>query len=170
MKKLSPYLLLLFVVISSLSIKAQNEKFKSLFMYNFTKYIEWPASKHSGDFVIGILGNTPMKKELETIASKKQVGSQPINVKVFNSITDIGSCHILYMPPEKSSSLSSVLKKVNGKGVLVITDKPGLARKGAGINYVLKGGHQDFEINKSAMTTQNLKINSALFSLGTVVN
>ncbi|WP_462279955.1 YfiR family protein [Salinivirga cyanobacteriivorans] len=170
MKKLISYFLLLLLVLSITDLKAQNEKFKALFMYNFTKYIEWPGDKQSGDFVIGILGNSPMKKELEVIATKKKVGSQPIKVKVFNSINDIGSCHILFIPSGKSSSLDEVKARVGGKGVLIITDRTGFGRKGSGINYVLKGGHQDFEINKSTMAEQRLKVNSALYSLGTVIN
>ena len=170
MKKLISYFLLLLLVLSITDLKAQNEKFKALFMYNFTKYIEWPGDKQSGDFVIGILGNSPMKKELEVIKKKKKVGSQPIKVKVFNSINDIGSGHILFIPSGKSSSLDEVKARVGGKGVLIITDRPGFGRKGSGINYVLKGGHQDFEINKSTMAEQRLKVNSALYSLGTVIN
>ncbi len=170
MKRLITACLLLFLILTAGGLKAQNEKFKALFMYNFTKYIEWPGSKNTGDFVIGILGNSPIKKELEVIATKKKVGGQPINVKIYNSVNEIGNCHILFIPPGKSSSLNAVKKQVSGQGVLVITDKPGLARKGAGLNYVLKGGHQDFEINKSVMAEQNFKVNSALYSLGTVVN
>ncbi len=170
MKKVISCTLLLLLIFSIADVKAQNEKFKALFMYNFTKYIEWPGDKKSGDFVIGILGNSPMKKELEVIATKKKVGNQPMKVKVFNSISSIGSCHILFIPPGKSSSLDAVKERIGGKGVLIITDRPGYGRKGSGINYVLKGGHQDFEINKGTMAEQNLKVNSALFSLGTVIN
>lgn len=170
MKKLFSFLLLFLLIFSFIEAKSQNEKFKALFMYNFTKYIEWPGDKRSGDFVVGIFGNSPMKRELEVIATKKKVGNQPIKVKVFKSISDIGACHILFIPSGKSSSLEEVKNKVAGKGVLIITDKPGYGRKGAGINYVLQGGHQDFEINKSFMAQQNLKVNSALYSLGTIVN
>ena len=162
------FLFLLFLIVGS--AKGQNEKFKALFLYNFTKYIEWPANMQGGDFVIGVLGNSAIKKELDVIASKKRINDQPIKVKIFSSINDIGSCHVLFIPPGKSSSLPEVNKKVNGKGILVITDKPGLAKKGAGINYVLKGGHQDFEINKSVMKQQKLKVNSSLYALGKVVN
>lgn len=170
MKKGLSVLLLLMLFFTSIAVKGQNEKFKALFLYNFTKYIEWPANMQGGDFVIGVLGNSPIKKELDIIASKKTIGTQPIKVKVFNSINDIGSCHVLFIPPGKSSTLAEVNKKISGKGILVITDKPGLAKKGAGINYVLKDGHQDFEINKSTIKQQNLKVNSSLFALGTVVD
>lgn len=149
---------------------AQNEKFKALFMYNFTKYIEWPSNMQNGEFVIGVLGNSPMKTELDIIASKKQIGTQPIKIKTFNSINDIGACHILYIPTEKSASLDEAVSKAKGKGILIITDKPGMARRGSGINYVVNGGKQDFEISKSAISAQQLKVNAALYALGNVLD
>ena len=29
-------------------------------IYRFTKYIDWPDSKKSGDFIIGIIGESPL--------------------------------------------------------------------------------------------------------------
>ncbi|MDA3865617.1 MAG: YfiR family protein [Salinivirgaceae bacterium] len=170
MKRIFISLFTLLLIGLAVESNAQNEKFKALFMYNFTKYIEWPSGMESGEFVIGILGSSPMKKELDIISSKKKVSDQPIKVKVYNSINDIGGCHILFIPTEKSASLESAQAQTKGKGTLIITDKPGLGRKGAGINYIISGGRQDFEINIKTFEEQRLKVNAALYSLGKVVN
>jgi hypothetical protein len=151
-------------------VHAQNEKFKALFMYNFTKYIEWPASVRQGDFVIGVLGNSSLTKELETIASKQKVGSQAIVVKVFNDVKDIDNCHILYISPGKSSVINSAVDKLNGKSTLIISDKNGLALQGAGINYVSDGDKIKYEINKKNIDKHGLTVNSALLALGVVVS
>lgn len=170
MKRIFTVILLLFLFGITGETSAQNEKFKALFMYNFTKYVEWPAAMQSGDFVIGILGNSPMKSELDIIASKKKIGTQTIKVVTFNSVNDVANCHILYIPSEKSASLDEVAPRVSGKGILIITDKPGLARRGSAINYVVNGGKQDFEISKNAINAQQLKVNTALYALGKVVD
>lgn len=149
---------------------AQSEKFKALFMYNFTKYIEWPATVRQGDFVIGILGASPMAKELEIIAGKQKVGSQNIMVKTFNSIDEIGNCHILYVPASKSSSLAQIIEKLSGKSVLVVTDKEGLASQGACINYVQDGDRIKYELNKKNIEKRGMVVNSALVTLGIAVN
>ena len=73
-------LFIIVLVAFCVSAKAQDEKFKALFMYNFTKYIEWPQTKQSGDFVIGVMGNSAIVSELNAIASKKTVGAQNIKV------------------------------------------------------------------------------------------
>jgi hypothetical protein len=139
-------------------------------MYNFTKYIEWPASQRSGDFVIGVLGSTTLTEELKTIAGKQKVGSQNIVVKVFATVDEIESCHILYIPPSKSSQLSLVINKTSGKNTLIITDKEGLAVQGAGINYVLDGDKLKYEVSKNNIEKRGVSVSSSLLALGIVIN
>lgn len=150
--------------------QAQNEKFKALFMYNFTKYVEWPASLKSGNFVIGVLGNSTISEELKVIAGKQKVGGQTIVVKVCSSVSDVEGCHMLYIPSNKSESLSEVTAKFGGKPLLIVTDKEGLASRGACINFVLDGSKLRYEISKSNIDTKGLGANSSLFSLGIPVN
>ncbi len=153
-----------------LNSKAQNEKFKALFMYNFTKYIEWPAVQRQGDFIIGVLGNSPLTKELEIIAERQKIGLQNIVVKTFASVDEIQSCHILYLPSSKSANISQVVAKLSGKNTLIISDKAGLALQGAGINYVMDGDKLKYEINKSNIENKGLAVSNTLLSLGIVVS
>jgi hypothetical protein len=164
--------LLLFYLgfISTIVVQAQNEKFKALFMYNFTKYIEWPASQRTGTFIIGVLGNSSMTAELNTIAGKQKVGTQNIVVKTFNSVNDIEDCNILYLPTSKSSLIGEVINKIAGKPMLIISDKNGLAAQGACINYVMDGDKLKYEINKGSIEKRGLSVSSALLALGIVVN
>jgi hypothetical protein len=168
MKKL--LLLLGFFIFGMHASQAQSEKFKALFMYNFTKYIEWPASVRQGDFIIAILGNSPMAKELEIIAGKQKVGSQNILVKTFNSVDEIDNCHILYVPTSKSSSLPQIIEKITGKSILIVTDNDGLASQGACINYIKDGDRIKYELNKKNIEKRGMVVNSVLVTLGIAVN
>jgi hypothetical protein len=168
MKKL--LLLIVFIILCMHLSHAQSEKFKALFMYNFTKYIVWPSSARQGDFIIAVLGNSPMTKELEIIAGKQKVGSQNILVKTFNSIDVIDNCNILFVPAAKSSSIAQIIEKVSGKSVLIVTDKEGLASQGACINYVKDGDRIKYELNKKNIEKRGLIVNSSLVTLGILVN
>jgi hypothetical protein len=165
---------LLFMLLMSCLIwydaSAQNEKFKALFMYNFTKYIEWPASQRQGDFVIGVLGSSGLTKELETIAGRQKVGTQNIVVKTFASVDAIENCQILYLPSNKSSQIGQVVSKLAGKSVLIISDKDGLALQGAGINYISDGDKLKYEVNKGTIEKKGLTVSNSLLSLGVVVS
>lgn len=66
--------------VSMLEVCAQdvNSKIKAIFIYNFTKYIEWPENQKQGDFVIGVLGNSNpnLNKELDKMAALSKIGSR----------------------------------------------------------------------------------------------
>lgn len=167
MKKIWLIPLLLFILLPA--SKAQDEKFKALFMYNFTKYLEWPVSKQSGDFVIGVYGNSPIINELNIIAQKRKVGAQQIVVSKIASPDGLEKCNIVYVPESRSAKIDEVKQYCDGHSVVVITDKEGLAKTHSGINYIKIDGKQNFEINKKRLESEGIKINSALLSLGKVV-
>lgn len=143
----------------------QDYKFHSIFFYNFAKYTQWPAAYSSGDFVIGVLGDSKIRQPLEEMALTRMVGSQKMVVKTFNSVEDIAWCHILFVPFDKSSQLTEVLSKTEGKPTMVVTEKPGLGRQGSTINFVLVNGRWQFELNRSALQGSQLKVSSELSRL-----
>ena len=145
---------------------SQNEKIKTVFIYNFTKYISWPQSENSGDFKIGVLGSSAMSNSLNALSQKKMVGNRKIKVLSFNSVDAVQKCHILFVSDTKNSQLSKVIAKVRLLPIVVVTESSGSIQKGAGINFKEVGGKQKFEIKKSAVEKNGIKVNSALLKLG----
>mgnify|MGYP006298725149 CR=1 FL=1 len=143
---------------------------KAVFIYNFTKYIEWPAEYKSGDFVIGVLGSSPVTAELAKYAETRKAGSQNIVVRTYSSVGEISKCHMIYIPAEKSGELSSVISQINGNSTLIITEQSGLAKSGSGINFISNNDQVEFELNQGNITNYGMKINSKLTELGKVVN
>ncbi len=136
---------------------------------NFTKLIEWPKSYREGNFVVGIVGDSPLYSELSKMAKTKKVANQSLQIKKFVATKDVGKCHILYVSKNKSQEISSVLKKVKSNSTLVITEKQGLVDKGAGINFIVKNNRQKFELNKSNVEKYKLKVSSNLEALAFTV-
>ena len=159
-------LIILGLLAISVAGKAQDEKFKALFMYNFTKYIEWPQNKQSGDFVIGVVGGSPIIEELNAIAQRKTVGSQTIKVKQISATDDVTKMHIVYVPEGKSGDAEALAGKVKGKGVVLITDKPGYAQSIAGINYIKQDGKPKFEVSNKHLAEEGVKVSAQLLTLG----
>jgi hypothetical protein len=146
-------------------------KIKAVYVYNFTKYIEWPIAAQEGKFTIGILGNyEPLFNELDNMSKVKKVANRSFTINSFSTSGEIKEPHILYIPKENSSSLSSVISKLKGKNTLIVTESPGLAEKGSAINFIVVGNRQKFELNKSTVTKYNLKVASALEKLAVLVN
>ena len=158
MRKLT-LLAILLCIVSSLA-KAQDEKFKALFMYNFTKYLEWPEGNIKKEFVIGVFGSSPIIQELAIIAKKKMVANHPIVVRKLVDINEVTKCNIVYVPENKSAHIEEIYQKCSSTGTLIITDKEGLGKTFAGINYVKVDGKQNFEINKNNIEGKGIKVNS----------
>lgn len=145
---------------------AQDDKFKALFVYNFTKHVEWPKEKQIGDFLIGVIGDSPIIEELKIFTAKRTVGAQQIKVDRLVSSDDYSKCNIIVIPTRASSQIEDVVTKVKGKGVLVVSDKEGLANSYSGINFIKVDGQQNFEISQSHMAVQGVKASKNLLTLG----
>lgn len=155
----------------SLSAYSQtsNVKMQSVFIYNFTKLVSWPAAYQSGDFTIGVLGNSPIITELQNMASTKKAGNQTIAVKTFGSAGEISKCHILYIPTSQTANLGSAISKCSGNATLIITDSEGSAQKGSAINFIVLENKQKFELNEGNATKYGLKVSGELLKLAIVV-
>jgi len=165
MKKKYLVILLVILGINSLPLKAQNAKFQALFIYNFSKNIEWPAGYLSSEFVIGILGSaSSIENELRQIALVKTVRNKPIKIITFPAVQNITDCNILYIPRSRSSMLERTLVAVQNKPILIVTDKSGL--RGAGINFLDNDFDLEFEINLTDLQKRGLKADKTLIDLG----
>ena len=170
MKKASVVLIGLFMMIVSFqSAWAQKEKYHSIFIYNFSKYVKWPDAQNSGTFVIGVLGSSAIQKDLKKMAASKKVNGMSIEVRQFSSAADVSDCHILYVSASESAKFDQVLSNTKSKPVLVVTDNPGMAKKGASINFVEVEGKIKFELNQKNAEASGLKVAGALASLAILV-
>lgn len=145
-------------------------KLQTTFIYNFTKYIEWPFSYKQGDFVIGIVGDeTSLLIEMKKMASFKKVGTQDIIIKNYKTINDISRCNILFLPKKECEQIAAVINKINGNSTLLITEKEGMTKKGAAINFVNISIRLAFELSKANVEKYDLQVSSSLLRLATDV-
>ena len=91
---------------------------------------------------------------------------QAIDVKKISSVSQLSKSHMVFVPKGKATAISKLQEKLKGTSTLVITDKQGAIKKGAEINFVVKGSKQKFEISKANIESQGIKVESSLLSLG----
>jgi len=163
MKKISSIFVLLLI---SLSVFSQNEKLKVTFIYNFTKYISWPAELSTGNFIIGVFGSPAMSGELKAVAETRKVGTRSIEVVDFASLGALQKCHMVYVPESKKAELDKVIEKYDAQAVVVVADVPGAVLKGAAINFIMVDGKQNFEVRKANVEKNGIKVSSQLLNLG----
>jgi hypothetical protein len=149
---------------------AQEAKYQSVFMYNFSKYIKWPDAYTSESFIIGVLGNDAVLGELqEMAATKKMTNGLPIEIKQFATISDIGRCHILFISEDFCGQINQVKDAIANMPVLTVTSKPGMAKKGSIINFVGEGDKIKFELNMGRASERGLMVAGSLASLAILI-
>lgn len=138
-----------------------NTATKVRFIRIFPKYVEWPSTQKSGDFVIGVIGDANLASALTSAMAEKTVGSQPIKVKQFASANDIDKCHLIYLSADKSGEINTCIAKGKKNSTLIVTDKEGLIDKSS-INFVFVESRLNYELNVKNLTNFGLKYNDNL--------
>lgn len=145
----------------SLKVNAQINNAQALFIYNFSRLVEWPAEVKTGDFVIGILGRSDLEESLNAFVSNKKVGNQKVVVKTFNSVEEIAACHILFVPHGKSSQMDELKAKLS-KGTLIVGEKHSLVEQGAAISFKIIDNKLKFRLKEENATRYDLKVSKSL--------
>ena len=158
--------LLSLLAVTSKAQQGADHAIQANIIYRFTKYIDWPADKKSGDFVIGIVGDSPLYDALKGFIGNKTAGAQKIVIKRFSASSGAFDCQILFVSDDESGMLRKIAAGTLNTPILLVTESDGLARKGSCINFVVVDDHLKLEINKSNIEKRNLSIASELLQLG----
>jgi hypothetical protein len=161
MRKTVVIVLGLFLMLAAYS-QTSIPKAQTLYIYNFSRLIEWPASSRTGNFIIGVMGSSEVASELESFMKGKKVGVQDIQVVRYKSPSEIQNCHILFVPFVRSKQLPEIISAVSNKNVLIITEKDGALDEGAAINFVIMSDRMKFELRADNASKYGIKLSSRL--------
>jgi hypothetical protein len=168
MREFKRFLMIAFLFLLSggfMHIRAQEEKYIGLFIYNFTKYFDWPESTKNGDFVIQVLGHKSVYDELTRLTAGKKLGSQNIVIQNIINIQDITKCQIVFVGHWQSRLLADVIGKIGTHPTLLITEMEGMLDKGSAINFIIRDGTIKFEIKTPNVDSHQLKTDQRIREL-----
>lgn len=169
MRLLTFILSLIFLTAASHAQPLPEDKLKTAFIYQFTKYINWPAESELSEFSISLVGDTSLWKSLEELAREKKIKDRPVQVQSADSHSDLTKTNIVIVSGDEAL-VTHVLKRARGSHALTISQGDGLAEKGVMINfYVTAEGRLRFEINRKAAESAGLIISSQLLKMARIV-
>ena len=138
---------------------------KAAFIYNFAKFVEWPAE--SSEVTLCILGKNPFGTAINEI-NGKYFGNRKFQVMPVSSLAP--QCNIVFISASEQGNLVRILDSIQKQSILTVGDTPEFAHKGVMINFYLDGnGRIRFEINPGPANHAGLKISSKLIQLGKMV-
>jgi hypothetical protein len=151
---------------------SEEYKIKAVFLYNFAQFVEWPerAFLASGpELVIGVLGDDPFGPYLDETVRGEKVANHPLTVNRYQKVSDIRTCHVLFISKSISEKYEDVFQAVKGKSILTVSDASGFAKKGGMIRFQSEDNKIKLKINLDAARAEDLVISSKLLRIAEIV-
>jgi hypothetical protein len=166
-------ILFLLLIFPSLAQNPTNSeaKIKAVFLYNFTRFVGWPAGSfqhETSPFVIGIIGGDPFGAYIEQAIRGEKVNSHPMELRRYNSIDEIANCHILFINLQDGGMIKDVIAHVSGKSILTVSDANNFAGWGGIIRFYSEESKVKIEINTTSAKAAQLSISSKLLSVSQI--
>jgi len=173
-----PWIGVLFLLFGSLQVFAQQSdnvseyKLKAAFIYNFSQFIEWPESAFSAPdapFQICVVGDDPFGEILKPI-QKRKYHTHPIEISYPKTVSEAGSCRILYLDTQnKASQWRDIVKNLGDAPVLTVTSNIDAMDSGFCIGFVSLEGKTRWNMNLAAARKAQLKISAKLIEIAVMI-
>lgn len=148
-------------------------KLKSVFLFRFTEYVDWPKSAfgdNNAPFVIGIYGSDPFGSFMDETVQGESVKGRAVQVRRFQSLDEITKCNMLFVGASVGKRVPEILAKVQGRPILTVSDIPDFAKRGGMIRFTKNGAHIGFRINVEAAKQAHLTISAKLLQVAEIVS
>jgi hypothetical protein len=142
-----------------------NAIIKASFVYNFAKLVVWPEKRSNGNFVIGIIGDPELYRQIVEKYSEKKIGSQSVEILQLMGAEQLPDLHMLFVSRKLSGLTSKASAALKKKNTMIITENPKGLSQGATLNFIVVENQQKFEISETNASNQGLTIGLTLKSL-----
>lgn len=153
--------------------RALEHQVKIGFLYNFTKFIEWPESsfpRPTTALTIGILGSDPFCDALEQSLKGKSVNARPIVVRRLRRTDPLHTVQVLFISPSLGKGVASALDSLRSAPVLTVGHMDRFTGLGGIVNFRIIAHKVRFDVNIDAARRAGLRISSQLLTVATVVH
>lgn len=142
-------------------------RLKAAFLYNFTRFTEWPstASENNDVLNICITGTNRFGSALDAIKGKT-ANNATINIQTIRSDQSLVECQLVFI--SDAGRTHELLRLFDGQPVLTVSDTKDFNRLGGIIQFMVINKKIRFSINVDAAHRAGLTISSKLLKLATI--
>jgi len=166
-------LLLLFPGLHPSYAQAVSEyQVKAAYVYNFAKFVEWPArdfASPTAPIQLCVLNDQSFESELNRIVKGKTVAGRPVAVIPVHGGEQSRRCHVLFINSSQNTQARNILEALRDTSVLTVGENKGFVEDGGIISFVLQDDRVQFEVNQRAANQAGLHISSRLLSVARIV-
>lgn len=140
---------------------------KAAFLYNFTKFVEWPAAAFTAPdapIVVCTLGGGGLEDAVRTVVARRTSQNRAVDVRDVAK-GDARTCHMLFVSDDAPDHGAALLAQLRDAPVLTVGETAGFASGKGIIGFTRDGDRIRFEIDENAARSAGLKISAKLLSL-----
>lgn len=145
-------------------VQRREDQFKAAYLFNFVKFVEWPAGAGVDTLTVCFLGGEGVHEALAGSIEGKRVGARKLIARQLEPSATVQSCEVLYAD---AASVDHSLAA--GLPVLTVSDAPGFATDGGMIELFTENHRLRFVINVAHVNRAGLRISSDLLKLAASV-
>ena len=153
------------------SVQTLEYRVKAGFLYNFARFVEWPAESLPPDtrIRVGLLAPDSVCDTIESALDGKSVANHRMEIECLREETPADAPHILFVHSSMTRRAQSLMRDYADQPVLIVGESPNFAANNGVIGFVRRGESLRFEINLEAASDAGLHLSSQLASLAEIV-
>jgi hypothetical protein len=161
--------IVLFWFFGNITVYAQSNIYKlhSLFIYNFTKHVQW--TNIDDGFTIGVFGSENALKEVKANFAGKKFSGKDIQIIKVSGIGEANASQLIYTPKSNANKILNLFEDADKNNTLFVSEDD-FIENGFPISFVINGSKLGFKVSKKNLEACGLKISSSLLSLAEVVD
>lgn len=148
---------------------AQEHQLKAAFLYNFTKFVDWPPRRFArpeSPLIIAVLGKNPFADAVRELARDRRVNGRPVHFRRLDTPEAAArEAHLVFIPAAEEARYAPALAALHAAGVLTVGESAGFAAAGGAITFVMQEDKVRFVINLAAAQAAQLRVSAQLQKL-----
>lgn len=146
------------------------DKLKAAFVYNFAKFITWPAPDFATQpaITVCVAGKGVMEQALAPLANRTAQGKN-IVLRTGVKPEDLKGCEILFVSESEKSYPASIAALAAANSVLTVSDRDGFAQANGMIGLSADDSKIVFDVNLDEIEKAGLKVNAQLLRVARTV-
>jgi len=144
---------------------------KAAFLFNFTRFIHWPASAYASadaPFVIGIVGDNPFGNYLNDLVIGEQADGHSIIIRHYPDGVDISGCQLLFINTSSPAKLKALLSSAVQQNTLTVSDVNNFINLGGMVRFFKEDNRIKMEVKLAAVKAAQLEISAKLLQVAKV--
>jgi len=143
--------------------QATETEIKAAYLYNFTKFIEWPAAAAPAEpFRLCVVNDDRLKRAIDQTIEGESANGRELQSVTPRTPAEAAACQVLFIGRSEPDRAATFMAAISDLPVLTVGDSLQRSSQAMDVEFVLEGNRLRFDVNLTGAERRGLKISSKL--------